>query len=137
MKKKKLYIILLIVSLVLNIILGSLFIYQSNSASKYSKIWDMATNNANFLYQQYDERNIVEAYDYAIGEIGTMGNVITFLDYGDEDDIIEFATFYYNLVKEPEAMKQHISDVREIINLTQDEDVDAFLKMKDLRESIE
>lgn len=106
------------------------------------KVWNLATNNAVFLYQQYDEINIPEAYYYAIGEVGTIFNSISFINYGGNGKLTdnqkeEFSGFYTMLIDKEEFMKEHIIEVRKIVDLLQAEDDDAFIKMKELRESME
>lgn len=140
MKRNRIFITILIISLVLNIVFISLTIYKRNNTIGLSHVWDLATNNATFLYQQYDERGLIEAYDAAIGEMGTIFNVISDIDYGDnltEFQKGELSYFYMNLITIPDVMKQHITEIRNIVKRLGEEDYDAFIKMKELRDKIE
>lgn len=142
MKKNKILISILVLSLIINVVIVSLNVYERNRTTELRKVWNLATNNAAFLYQQYDEMNILEAYNYAIGEVGTIFNSISFINYGGNGKLTdnqkeEISGFYRMLIDKEEFMKEHIIEVREIMELLQAEEDDAFIKMKVLRESIE
>lgn len=141
MKKNKILISILVLSLIINVVIVSLSIYERNRTTELRKVWNLATNNAVFLYQQYNEMNIPEAYHYAIGEVGTIFNSISFINYGGNGTLTdnqkeEISGFYKMLIDKEEFMKEHIIEVREIVELLQAEDEDAFIKMKELRESM-
>jgi len=141
MKRTVVLIIIIAVLLISNIASVSVLIHEGNKTNEVRNVWDLGTNNAIFLYQQYDEKNLEEGYDFAIGEMGTIFNTIGFIDYGGKGKLTdaqkaELSGFYTNLVYEKEFMKEHISEVRDIINLIQAEDKAAFIKMNELRESI-
>ena len=141
MKKNKILISILILSLVINVAFFSLSIYERNHTTELRKVWNLAINNALFLYQQYDEVNNPESYHYAIGEFGTIFNSISFINYGDNGRLTDhqkeaFSGFYLMLIDNEEFMKEHIAEVREIVELLQAEKDDAFTKMKVLCESI-
>ena len=141
MKKNKILISILVLSLIINVAIVSFSIYERNRTTELSKVWNLAINNAEFLYQQYDEMDFPEAYKYAIGEIGTIFNSISFINYGENGKLTdnqkeEFCGFYLMLIDNEAFMKEHISEVREIIELLQSQEDDAFIKMKALCESI-
>ncbi|WFR59828.1 hypothetical protein QA584_12310 [Anaerocolumna sp. AGMB13025] len=141
MKKNKILISILVLSLIINVAIVSFSIYERNRTTELSKVWNLAINNAEFLYQQYDEMDFPEAYTYAIGEIGTIFNSISFINYGENGKLTdnqkeEFCGFYLMLIDNEAFMKEHISEVREIIELLQAQEDDAFIKMKALCESI-
>ncbi|MDF2906511.1 MAG: hypothetical protein K0R34_1832 [Herbinix sp.] len=142
MKKNKILISIIALSLIVNIAFVSLSIYEKNSVSELRKVWTLATNNAIFLYQQYDEMNIPEAYDYAYGEFGTIFNSIKYINYGGNGELTdnqkeEISGFYQLLVIKEEFMKNHLFEIIEIVELLQEENEDAFIRMKALRESAE
>jgi hypothetical protein len=142
MKKNKILISIIALSLIVNIAFVSLSIYEKNSVSELRKVWTLATNNAIFLYQQYDEMNIPEAYDYAYGEVGTIFNSINYINYGGNGELTdnqkeEISGFYQLLVIKEEFMKNHLFEIIEIVELLQEENEDAFIRMKALRESVE
>ncbi len=142
MKRNKMVIIILVISLIAIIAAVSLIVYERNNATKIRKVWNLATNNALFLYQQYEDENVTEAYSLALGEMGTIVNTISYLNYGGkskltEAQLAELSSFYLNLEGKQEFMKLHIPKIIEIVKLLQCEDDDAFMKMKVLRDSIE
>ena len=142
MKRNKLLIIILLFSLLLNFALLYININNYNSSKDVKKVWDLSTSNAIFLYKQYDEMNIYEAYDFASGEISTIINVISFINYGGQKNLSNFqlgelGMFYKNLINYSDNMKQHISEIINIVQLLKDEDVNAFIEIKELRETVE
>ncbi len=141
MRKNKILISILVLSLIINVAIVSLSIYNRNRTTELRKVWDLAINNAVFLYQQYDEMDIPKAYNYAIGEVGTIFNSISFINYGENGELTEkqkeeISGFYRMLIDNEEFMKEHIAEVREIVELLQAEEDKAFIKMKELCESI-
>lgn len=142
LKKNKLLIIILVFSLLLNFTLLYINIKNFNSSKEVKKVWNQTTSNALFLYKQYDEMNIYEAYDFASGEISTIINVISYINYGGQNSLSNFqlselSMFYQNLIYHSDIMKQHISEIINIVQMLQDEDVNAFIKIKELRETVE
>ena len=142
MKRNKLLIIILLFSLLLNFALLYININNYNSSKDVKKVWDLSTSNAIFLCKQYDEMNIYEAYDFASGEISTIINVISFINYGGQKNLSNFqlgelGMFYKNLINYSDNMKQHISEIINIVQLLKDEDVNAFIEIKELRETVE
>jgi len=142
MKTNKILILILVLSLIINVVIVSLCVYERNCTTELRKVWNLATNNAVFLYQQYNEMNNPEAYNYAFGEVGTIINSISFVNYGGNGKLTdnqkeEISGFYLMLIDKEEFMKEHIIEIREIVELLQAEENDAFIKMKVLRESIE
>lgn len=142
LNRNRLLIIILIFSLLLNSILLYIIIDNRHSSKEVKKVWNLATSNALFLYKQYDEMNIPEAYNFASGEISTIINVISYINYGGQNSLSNFQSgelgkFYQNLFYHPDIMKNHISEINFIIQLLQDEDINAFIKMKELREIVE
>jgi hypothetical protein len=141
MKKNKILISIIILSILLNITLISLLLYEKNNPAELRKAWALATNNANFLYEQYDETNDSRAYNYALGDVGTIVNLIDFINYGGNGKLseyqkIEFGTLYVKLQENKEFIKEHMTEVREIFKLLQSEEEDAFIKMKHLNKQI-
>lgn len=135
LKSRMILIVLLIVSLLFNIVL---LIKDRNETNDIRKVWNLSVKNASFLYQQYEDMNVTEAYDFAAGEIAAINNTITFIDYGGRQGLTdsqkgELSSFYQNLIYRSDLMKLHISEIRQIIELLQQEDNDAFLKMQELR----
>jgi hypothetical protein len=141
--RRNIIINFLIVLLVLsNLTFIGLYVYERSNNSKLNNVWKMATNNAVFLYKQYDDLNIPESYDFAVGEIGTICNLISYINFGGNKNLTETQTaelgaFYQNLQYKEIYMKEHITEVIEIVQLLQVEDIDAFNKMIELREKLD
>ena len=141
MKKNKILISTIILSILLNIALIILLHYERNNPAQLRKVWALATDNANFLYQQYDEMNYSGAYDYALGDVGAIINLIDFINYGgngklSESQKEELAFFYGALYDNKEFMKKHMTEVRDIFKLLQSEEEAAFIKIKVLNRQI-
>ncbi|MDF2843769.1 MAG: hypothetical protein K0R00_2195 [Herbinix sp.] len=141
MKKNKILISIIILSILLNIALISLLLYEKNNPAELRKAWAQATDNANFLYQQYDETKDPRAYDYALGDVGTIVNLIDFINYGGNGKLsdyqkIEFSAFYVKLQENKEFINEHMTEVIEIFKSLQLEEEDAFIKMMYLNKII-
>lgn len=136
MNKRKFYITIMILSLLLNVILLSICIIERNSDAKVRRIWDLGLKNAIFDLEQYDENNLQESYNYAIADLGTMANTIAYINNIDENEVAYFGALFQNIVSKPEIMKLYISDIRNILELLKENNDKAFTKIQELNEIV-
>lgn len=132
MNRRKFYIVIMILSLLLNVILLSIYIIDKNSDTKVRQIWDLGLKNAIFDLEQYEENNLQEGYNYAIADLGTMANTITYLNDIDEREVAYFWVLYQNIILKPEITKQYIRDIRNILELLKEDNDNAFTEIQKL-----
>ena len=129
--KKKITIILLICSIIINIILGALYFNEKNSVKKHEVLFNYSASFARERLLEFQQNESQSDFTYAVCNINSMNYALGFLKTTGMETL-DFNELYGLMVLDPYKFKIYTSDICEILELLEQDynDPNAYSKLR-------